>query len=190
MLTVAVMGAGLWVMADASTLIATLVAMTLLSTAHSIFSPVSTALVSRYAQPTERGMLLGLFQGVGSLGRVLGPAYAGAMFVQLGVGAPYLIGAVLMVPCLMLAVQVVRRPSGGVSKKMPEGKIIPTASLKKKQTLCFLTHSTDADPPRDRHQCRTVRPARSGAYVRTGTYWAGNTSASRTPRSSRHSLSV
>lgn len=113
MINVVVMGAGLWLMADASTLIATLVAMTLLSTAHGIFSPVSTSLASRYAQPTERGMLLGLFQGVGGLGRVLGPAYAGAAYVQLGTGSPYLIGALLMVPCVLLAVAVIRQPTPG-----------------------------------------------------------------------------
>ncbi len=111
MINVVVMGVGLWLMADASTLMATLVAMTLLSTAHGIFAPVSTSLVSRYAQPTERGVLLGLFQGIGGFGRVLGPAYAGAAFVQLGTGSPYLIGALLMVPCVLLSVAVIRRPA-------------------------------------------------------------------------------
>jgi len=110
-MTVVVMGVGLWVMADAATLMVTLVAMTLLSTSHSIFSPVSTTLVSRYAQASERGMLLGLFQGVGGLGRVFGPAYAGAAFAQLGTGSPYLIGALLMVPCAMLAIAIIRRPT-------------------------------------------------------------------------------
>jgi MFS family permease len=113
MINVVVMGVGLWLMADASTLMAALVAMTLLSTAHSIFSPVSTSLVSRYARPTERGVLLGLFQSVGGLGRVIGPAYAGAAFVQLGTGSPYLIGALLMVPCALLAVVVIRQPAPG-----------------------------------------------------------------------------
>jgi DHA1 family tetracycline resistance protein-like MFS transporter len=112
MINVVIMGLGLLVMAGASTVIATLVAMTLLSTAHSIFSPVSTSLVSRYAQPTERGMLLGLFQSVGGLGRVFGPAYAGTAFVQLGTGSPYLIGALLMVPCAVLSVMMVRRRVG------------------------------------------------------------------------------
>ncbi|NND37091.1 MAG: MFS transporter [Gammaproteobacteria bacterium] len=111
MLNVVVMGVGLWLMADATTLIAALVAMTLLSTAHGIFSPVSTSLVSRYARPTERGVLLGFFQSVGGFGRVVGPAYAGAAFVQLGTGSPFLIGALLMVPCVLLAVAVIRRPA-------------------------------------------------------------------------------
>jgi DHA1 family tetracycline resistance protein-like MFS transporter len=113
MMTVVAMGAGLWVLADATTVITALVAMTLLSFSHSIFSPVSSSLVSKYALPTERGVLLGMFQSVGSLGRVLGPAYAGVAFAQLGHGSPYLIGALLMVPCAMLAVVVVRRPTSG-----------------------------------------------------------------------------
>jgi MFS family permease len=113
MMTVVSMGAGLWVMADATTVMAALVAMTLLSTSHSMFSPVSASLVSKYALPTERGVLLGLFQSVGSLGRIIGPAYAGAAFAQLGTGSPYMIGSLLMVPCAVLAVAVVRRPTPG-----------------------------------------------------------------------------
>jgi len=111
MINIVAMGAGLWLMSSATTLIAALVAMTLLSTAHGIFSPVSTSLASRYARPNERGVLLGLFQGVGGFGRVLGPAYAGAAYVQLGTGSPYLIGALLMVPCVLLAVAVMRQPT-------------------------------------------------------------------------------
>jgi len=111
MTTVVAISAGLWLLAGATTIIMALVAMSLLSTAHSIFSPVSSSLVSRYAKPTERGMLLGLFQGVGGLGRVFGPAYAGVAFVQLGTGSPFWIGALLMLPCVFLAVAVIRRPT-------------------------------------------------------------------------------
>ncbi|MCP4926299.1 MAG: MFS transporter [Gammaproteobacteria bacterium] len=111
LLTVVAMGFGLWAMADAITVTATLIAMTLLSISHSMFSPVSTSLVSKYALPTERGVLLGVFQGVGGFGRVLGPAYAGVAFAQLGSGSAYMIGALLMVPCAMLAIAVVRRPA-------------------------------------------------------------------------------
>ena len=111
MITIVAMGIGAWLMADASTLVIVLVAMTLLSTGHSVFSPVSTSLVSQYAQPNERGMLLGLFQGVGSLGRVVGPAYAGTAFVQIGIGSPFMIGALLMVPCVLLSLAVIRRPA-------------------------------------------------------------------------------
>jgi len=111
MITIVSMGLGAWLMADATTLVTVMVAMTLLSTGHSVFSPVSTSLVSKYAQPTERGMLLGLFQGVGGLGRVFGPAYAGAAFVNLGIGSPFMIGALLMIPCILLSAAVIRRPA-------------------------------------------------------------------------------
>jgi DHA1 family tetracycline resistance protein-like MFS transporter len=111
MIVVAAMGAGQWVLAQSTTVVITLVAMTFLTLSHSMFSPVSVSLVSKYARPTERGLLLGLFQSVGSLGRVIGPTYAGAAFAQLGTGSPYLIGSLLMLPCLLLAVVVVRRPA-------------------------------------------------------------------------------
>ena len=63
------------------------------------------------AQPAERGLLLGVFQSVGGLGRVFGPMYAGVAFAQLGAGSPYLIGALLMLPCVLLSVAVIRRPA-------------------------------------------------------------------------------
>ena len=113
MINLVVMGMGLWFLAGATTLVAALLAMTLVSTAHGIFAPISTSLVSKTARPSERGMLLGLFQGVGGFGRVVGPAYAGTAFVQLGIGSPYLIGALLMVPCVLLALLVMRQPAPG-----------------------------------------------------------------------------
>ena len=82
-----------------------------LSLSHSMFAPVSQSLVSKFAQPAERGLLLGVFQSVGGLGRVFGPMYAGVAFAQLGTGSPYLIGALLMLPCVLLSIAVVRRPA-------------------------------------------------------------------------------
>ena len=87
----------------------TLLAMTLVSGAHSFFSPVSTAVVSHHAKPSERGVVLGVFQGIGSLGRVAGPTFAGIAFVQLGYASPYWISALITVPALMLAFSAIRR---------------------------------------------------------------------------------
>jgi MFS family permease len=111
MMTVVAMGAGLWMMAGAATVMIALLAMTLMSLSHSMFAPVSQSLVSKFAQPAERGLLLGVFQSVGGLGRVFGPMYAGVAFAQLGTGSPYLIGALLMLPCVLLSIAVVRRPA-------------------------------------------------------------------------------
>jgi MFS family permease len=113
MLSIAGLGLGLAVLGMTASVTMTLVAMTLVSAAHSLFSPVSTAVVSHRAEPAERGMVLGVFQGIGSLGRVAGPTFAGVAFAQIGYASPYWISALLTVPALMLAVRVVRRTQPG-----------------------------------------------------------------------------
>ncbi|MGZ4683844.1 MAG: tetracycline resistance MFS efflux pump, partial [Acidimicrobiales bacterium] len=49
-----------------------------------------------------RGRWLGWQQSAGGLARVLGPILAGAIFQHVGVGAPYVIGAVLALIALTL----------------------------------------------------------------------------------------
>lgn len=109
MWSIAGLGLGLVVLAMSESATMTLLAMTLVSAAHSMFSPVSTAVVSHRAAPAERGIVLGVFQGIGSLGRVAGPTFAGVAFAQLGYASPYWIGALLMVPAVMLAFSAMRR---------------------------------------------------------------------------------
>ncbi len=109
MMSIAGMGVGLAVLAMTTSVTMTLLAMTLVSGAHSFFSPVSTAMVSHHAKPSERGVVLGVFQGIGSLGRVAGPTFAGIAFVQLGYASPYWISALITVPALMLAFSSIRR---------------------------------------------------------------------------------
>ena len=109
MMSIAGMGVGLAALAMTTSVTMTLLAMTLVSGAHSFFSPVSTAVVSHHAKPSERGVVLGVFQGIGSLGRVAGPTFAGIAFVQLGYASPYWISALITVPALMLAFSAIRR---------------------------------------------------------------------------------
>ena len=103
------LGLGLVLLAITQSATMTLLAMTLVSAAHSLFSPVSTAVVSHHAEPSERGMVLGVFNGIGSLGRVVGPGFAGVAYAQISPASPYWIGALLMVPAVMLAVIFMRR---------------------------------------------------------------------------------
>jgi predicted MFS family arabinose efflux permease len=45
----------------------------------------------------RRGQALGLQQSASGLARVVGPAIAGVLFGQVGVGVPYLVAAALVV---------------------------------------------------------------------------------------------
>jgi len=84
------------------------VALTVASAANSVFTPVSTSVVSQKSSPKERGAVLGIFQSIGSLGRVAGPALSGVAFVNLGYNSPFHIAALLMVPALILLLMASR----------------------------------------------------------------------------------
>ncbi len=109
LLTIIAMCLGLITLSGATNLSYTLLSMTLLSASHSVFFPVISSLVSKEATETDRGVVLGVFQGVSSLGRVAGPTFAGAAFAQLGYNVPYLIGAAIMLPCFVLIFLLMRR---------------------------------------------------------------------------------
>lgn len=67
----------------------------LLSFGSGIFSPAQSSLLSRSVPGDEQGAILGVGQSMSALGRILGPAIAGAVFER-GHGAPFLVGAVLI----------------------------------------------------------------------------------------------
>lgn len=77
------------------------VALALLVLGQGLLTPtLSSALAGRAG--AERGRWLGWQQSAGGLARVVGPTAAGAMFEHVGSGAPYLLGAALMLVALGL----------------------------------------------------------------------------------------
>jgi MFS transporter, DHA1 family, tetracycline resistance protein len=60
---------------------------------NGLISPTLSALISQSSAPDRQGANLGLASSAASLGRVLGPAGAGAAFEWLGPGSPALLGA-------------------------------------------------------------------------------------------------
>jgi DHA1 family tetracycline resistance protein-like MFS transporter len=110
--TVLTMVIGLLMIASATDLTMTILATTVLAASHSVFTPMATSVVSKKASSKDRGTVLGIFQGFGSLGRVVGPACAGFAFSQLGYTSPYLIGAAVMVPCCLLTLVMIRGSKG------------------------------------------------------------------------------
>jgi MFS family permease len=70
--------------------------------------PNISALISRSSLPDEQGALLGLNMAAGSAARMLGPIAAGATFSAFGPNTPFLTGAVLVVPAVLLALDAGR----------------------------------------------------------------------------------
>ena len=52
---------------------------------------------------------MGVAQSANSLGRILGPAWAGYAFLAVGVAAPFVSGAVLLIPVLIVTAILARR---------------------------------------------------------------------------------
>jgi len=107
--TVTMMVIGLLLVGAATGLTMTILATSILAAAHSIFTPMVTSIASKKAPPKERGTVLGIFQGIGGLGRVFGPAAAGFAFAEIGYSSPYFFGAAVMLPCCVLMLMMMRR---------------------------------------------------------------------------------
>ncbi len=77
--------------------------LTLLAVGVGFVSPTLTALVSLYGDESSQGRVLGGFRSAGSLGRVFGPIFAGAIFWHFGSLYAYLSGSVVLFVPLVLA---------------------------------------------------------------------------------------
>jgi DHA1 family tetracycline resistance protein-like MFS transporter len=97
------MTAGFAGLAVAHSRIMLIVAMALLVPGIGFTTPALNALIAEQADEEERGAVMGLAQSASSLGRVIGPMGAGAIFDTLGHGAPFAVGAALMLAALFLA---------------------------------------------------------------------------------------
>jgi DHA1 family tetracycline resistance protein-like MFS transporter len=109
MTAIAISLIGFSFLATATTLFALLASTAVLSLSSGLFNPSVTSLVSKEASERDRGVVLGVYQGAGSMARVIGPAFAGPVFVWLGASVPFLMAAGLMVPCLFLMQRVIQR---------------------------------------------------------------------------------
>lgn len=101
---------GLALLPFSGTLALLLVALALLSIGDGAVTPTNNALLSLATPPEAQGETLGLSQGMGSLGRMIGPLIAGALF-GVGIGLPFLVGAGLAVVALLVALPHIAMPS-------------------------------------------------------------------------------
>jgi MFS transporter, DHA1 family, tetracycline resistance protein len=72
-----------------------LTSLTLLGLGSACFLPSVSGLVARAAPPTQRGAALGAYQSAASLGRTVGPFLSSVVVRQVGLGAPFLVGALV-----------------------------------------------------------------------------------------------
>ena len=81
----------------------------LLAAGSAFFTPTLSSLISKQAGAQDQGVVLGAYQSATALARFLGPAVSGSVYVGLGLTAPFLLAAVLIIPALGLLIPAIRR---------------------------------------------------------------------------------
>jgi len=86
-----------------------LATLAVLALGQGIAHPSLSALTSNLAAPDEVGGVMGVFQGMSSLARIIGPFWAEVAYGRLGFAWPFRTGSVFMlVACLIAATAMVR----------------------------------------------------------------------------------
>jgi len=102
----AVMAFSLAIIPWPSTLAGEFPIMALLAAGNSIATPVLMSLSSELAPESERGELIGVFQSIQSLGRILGPIAGGQLFSHFSPNAPYWAGGAVMLVAFVIALKL------------------------------------------------------------------------------------
>ncbi|MEF8840601.1 MAG: MFS transporter [Haloarculaceae archaeon] len=92
------------------TLLALLLVLAVLPAGNGVLNVSLTALVSTTAAGDRQGSAFGVTQGAGSLARTVGPIVMGGLYTLLGYRAPFLLGAVLLLPVLFIATRLGEPP--------------------------------------------------------------------------------
>jgi multidrug resistance protein len=94
---------GLALLPFSSTLAFMLLALGILSAGNGAVTPTTSALLSLTSTHETQGKVLGLAQGIASLGRIIGPLFAGSIYTLVGPGAPFIVGSVLTILAILIA---------------------------------------------------------------------------------------
>jgi MFS family permease len=83
--------------------------------------PVLASLTSRATDADSQGSVLGGSQVVGGVGRVVGPLWAGLLFQELGIRAPFQVGALVVVIAWILALRLPAPERWRAGRELEEG---------------------------------------------------------------------
>lgn len=79
--------------------------LSLMSLGASLNGPTLNSLISKEADPHQVGLIMGTSQGIGSLGRVIGPAWSGALY-ELWFRLPFLLTSALLSLTVFAAIKI------------------------------------------------------------------------------------
>ena len=96
-----IMIAGLALIPFAGNVSALTLYLCLMGLGASLNGPTLTSLISKEADPSKMGSVLGSSQGLSALGRVIGPTWGGFLF-SIAMPVPFLATAAVLVPTLWI----------------------------------------------------------------------------------------
>lgn len=94
---------------DASSYPGAVLAFTVQAAAMAFIITPLQSLVSQRADPSEQGIVMGVYSSVGTLGRVIGPGVTGMLYTSVYYNAPYYAAALISLCLLGLAIVLKRR---------------------------------------------------------------------------------
>jgi DHA1 family tetracycline resistance protein-like MFS transporter len=115
-----ILAAGLLLLAFSRSVGLVLVTLALISIGDGAVTPMASTLLSFASEKETQGEILGLAQGVGGLGRIIGPLLAGAIYQAGGPGSPFLAGGILVVLAAVVALpalSAIHMPTHGIETK-------------------------------------------------------------------------
>ncbi|MCB0422426.1 MAG: MFS transporter [Bdellovibrionales bacterium] len=90
------------------------IAVTLLGIGNGLNHPAATGSISLLSGQEEQGLVMGVNQSLAALGRILGPAFGGWLYRDLGHEFPFLLAGLLNVGAILLGLTVFAKlPSAG-----------------------------------------------------------------------------
>lgn len=95
-IAIVVMIIGLIITGVAPSLPVLILGLTIMELGGDFIGPIVMGEVSKSADPSEQGEIMGVTASMGSFGRIAGPYIGGASFEIMGVSSPFYLGAVLM----------------------------------------------------------------------------------------------
>jgi MFS transporter, DHA1 family, tetracycline resistance protein len=107
--SLAIVAIGLLMIPATRSVAALLVANGVMAVGMGFNNPSLMSLVSRYSAAEDQGGVMGLTQSLNSLARIIGPMWGGFAFDHLGIGMPYVSGAVVMGMAAALSIRALWR---------------------------------------------------------------------------------
>jgi DHA1 family tetracycline resistance protein-like MFS transporter len=102
---------GLGLIAVSGGLAVALAGLALCAVGGGAFIPCASAIASRQAEASERGVVMGTYQVGASLARAVIPLASGTLYASLGPSAPFMVGACLTAPAAWLVRHAARQPA-------------------------------------------------------------------------------